>query len=259
MTDDLLRRLRALEEDYPDQPPLVQKTDLEEINELRQQLGMSLVDVKLAPLDSLAPPEPPTARRQPPVASPEPAPDHREARALYQQYLQREQELGPHREYAGKVCRATAGRGRTPVEPLATMGVDGGPLLCDYCGRPIILEGGKFHNVPADQAWRRNPKKGWKSWILGGLVVELQTNGTLRIYHGYPERDPTHCCNRAAAELAEQRAAFDSSKRSRVWRKLLAFLEAEFPNLPPDEKTRLLNDVLDAACGYDPGIGVNRP
>ena len=266
MTEDPRARLRSLEEDYSEQPPLVQKSDLEEINALRQDLGLPLVDSQLNPLNggdttpAAADLEgTPSTESAPPAKTTELQEDHSEARAIYTLYLQKEQELAPHREYADKVCKATSGRGQTPVEPLATMGPDGGPLLCDYCGRPIILEGGKFHNVPADQAWEKNPQKGWKSWIYGGLVVELQTNGTLRIYHGYPLRDPSHCCNRAAEEFRKQRAEFDSSKRSKVWRKVLAFLEQEFPNLPPDEKTRLVNDVLEATCGFDPGLGVNHP
>ena len=257
MTDDLRQRLRALEEDYPEQPPLVQKSDLEEINDLRDRLGMPRVDDKLQSLEL----SPVAAAEANPAAAPPPQEeiDHSEAQAMYELYLRKEEELAPHREYAAEVCRATAGRGQTPVEPLATMGVDGGPLLCDYCGRAIILEGGKFHQVPADKAWKQNPQSGWKSWILGGLVVELQTNGTLRIYHGYPGRHPNHCCNRASDEIAKERAKFDSSKRSKVWRKVLAFLESKFPNLPPDEKTRLLNAILETTCNYDPGLGVNHP
>ena len=89
--------------------------------------------------------------------------DHAAAKAMYQQYLARVGALQRLRRYADDVAKATAGAGQTPVEPLATMGKNGGPLLCDVCEKPMILEGGAFQGVYADEAWRRNPKKGWTS------------------------------------------------------------------------------------------------
>jgi hypothetical protein len=185
--------------------------------------------------------------------------DHTEAREIYQAYLKKIEVLEAHRAYADQVAEATAGRGQTPVRPLATMGTNGGPLLCDHCGKPIVLEGGRFHGVAADVAWKKNPSDNWTSWILGGMVVEIQTNGTLRIYHGYPGRNDKHCCNVASREGEKARAAFDSSKRSEKTDMLLAFLEHEFPDMAGEEHLDLLNKILDTMYSYDPGLGINRP
>ena len=87
------------------------------------------------------------------MSAPKAARDHSAARAIYQAYLQKVEELEVHRAYAERVAKATAGGGQTPVRPLATMGTGGGPLLCDYCRKPIVLEGGAFHGVTADVAW----------------------------------------------------------------------------------------------------------
>src|SRR5207237_5126344 len=88
---------------------------------------------------------------------PEEVQDHTEAREVYQAYLKKIEELEAHRAYAEQVAEATAGHGQTPVRPLATMGTNGGPLLCDHCGKPIVLEGGRFHGVAADAAWEEHP------------------------------------------------------------------------------------------------------
>jgi hypothetical protein len=139
------------------------------------------------------------------------------------------------------------------------MGTNGGPLLCDHCGKPIVLEGGHFHGVAADAAWKKNPSDNWTSWILGGMVVEIQTNGTLRIYHGYPGRSDNHCCNVASREDKEARAKFDSSKGSEKQDMILAFLEQEFSDMTGEEYLDLLSKILDTMYSYDPGIGINRP
>ncbi len=193
------------------------------------------------------------------VPEPEEVQDHTEAREIYQAYLKKVEELEVHRAYADRVVEATAGGGQTPVRPLATMGTDGGPLLCDHCGKPIVLEGGGFHGVTADVAWMRNPRDGWRSWILGGMVVEIQTNGTLRIYHGYPGRNDRQCCNAARREDEGARAAHDSSKRSEKRDVLLAFLQHEFPDMTADEHLALLSKILHTMYSYDPGLGINRP
>jgi hypothetical protein len=190
---------------------------------------------------------------------PEDVPDHTEARGIYQAYRKKVEELEMHRAYAERVARATEGPGQTPVHPLATIGTNGGPLLCDHCGKPIVLEGGRFHGVTADVAWKRNPRDGWTSWILGGMVVEIQTNGTLRIYHGYPGHHDKYCCNIASREGDKARAAFASGKRSEKRPLLLAFIEHAFSNLTGEEQLDLLNDILDTMYDYDPGIGINRP
>ena len=132
--------------------------------------------------------------------------DHAEAKAIYQEYVARAAVLQRNRRFADDVAKATAGSGQTPVEPLATMGKDGGALLCDVCRKPMILEGGSFQGVYADDAWRRHPVKGWTSWISGGMVVRIESNGTLRIYHGYPGR--SGCVKKADKDDDAARSEF---------------------------------------------------
>jgi hypothetical protein len=245
-----------LEADYGGQPPVAQQADLQEINQIRSQLGMPLVDARLNEIGAAAVEE--VVEETPPA--PAEVQDHTEARAIYQAYLKKVGELEVHRAYAEQVVQATAGHGQTPVRPLATLGTNGGPLLCDHCGKPIVLEGGRFHGVTADVAWKQNPRGNWTSWILGGMVVEIQTNGTLRIYHGYPGRNADHCCNVASREHKKAQAAFAS--RGGFFEKadmISAFLEQDFPGLTKDERLNLLNKILDTMYGYDPGLGVNRP
>jgi hypothetical protein len=256
MSEDLLRKLQFLEEDYMGMPPVVQQADLQEINRIRSQLGMPLVDARLKETVTAAIEEDVEEEAEP---EPEDVQDHTEARETYQAYLKKIEELEVHRAYAEQVAKATEGHGQTPVRPLATMGTNGGPLLCDYCGKPIVLEGGEYHGVAADAAWKMNPSDKWTSWILGGMVVEIQTNGTLRIYHGYPECNDRHCCNIASREDGKARAEFDSSKRSEKWPMIMAFIEQEFSDMTREEQMDLLNNVLDTMYDYDPGIGINRP
>ena len=253
MSESLRRRLRLLEEDYPDLPPLVRKADLEEINALRTQLGMPQVDDRLNELgveaEAVEEAEP----------EPEPPKDHTEARAIYEKYLKKSAELEKAREYAERVAAATAGRGQTPVRPLATMGTDGGPLLCDQCNKPMRLEGGGHHGAFADTAWRSDPRNNWKSWILGGMVLELQTNGTLRVYHGYPGRGNQHCCNIASREDDAAREEFRSEVTPEIKKKLREFLADEFPRRSEGSREELFGKIVDTLYSYDPGFGVNRP
>jgi hypothetical protein len=253
MAEDLLRKLQMLEADYAGQPLVVQQVDLREINHIRSQLGMPLVDARLKEIGAAV------GEAKPPEVKPEDVRDHTEAREIYQAYLKKIAELEVHRAYAERVARATAGPGQTPVRPLATMGTDGGPLLCDHCGKPIVLEGGRFHRVTADVAWKQHSGENWTSWILGGMVVEIQTNGTLRIYHGYPGQNNNHCCNVASREDKKARDKFEARNRSAKADMILAFLEDEFPDRTPKEHLDLLNKILDTLYSYDPGIGVNRP
>ena len=255
MSEDLLRKLQLLEEDYVGQPPVAQQADLREINQIRSQLGMPPVDARLNEIVDAAVEED-VAEAKP---EPEEVQDHTEAREIYQAYRKKIEELEVHRAYADQVASATAGRHQTPVRPLATMGTNGGPLLCDHCGKPIVLEGGRFHGVAADVAWKENPSDNWASWILGGMVVEIQTNGTLRIYHGYPGRNDKQCCNVASRENEKARATFDSSKRSEKRDMLLPFLQHEFPDMTRDERLDLLSKILDTMYRYDPGLGINHP
>jgi hypothetical protein len=113
--------------------------------------------------------------------------------------------------------------------------------------------------MTADVAWEKNPNDKWTSWILGGMVVEIQTNGTLRIYHGYPGRSRDDCCNVASRENKEARAKFESGKGSEKQTMILAFLEREFPDRTEDERSDLLSKILVTLYSYDPGIGINRP
>jgi hypothetical protein len=255
MSEDLLRKLRVLEEDYAGQPVVVQRADLREINQIRSQLGMPLVDARLSEIGAAVEEKPAPGGAKP---EPEQVQDHTQAREIYQAYLKKIEELEVHRAYAEHVAEATSGPGQTPVRPLATMGTNGGPLLCDHCGKPMVLEGGPFHGVAADAAWKQNPSANWTSWILGGMVVEIQTNGTLRIYHGYPGRNKNDCCNVAGREDQKARETFDSRKGSETPNMILAFLEHEFPDRTTEEHLDLLNKILDT-MDYDPGIGINRP
>jgi len=255
--------LRHLEDGYPSQPAFIQQEDLESINGLRAQLGMPLVDDALIEIGA--------AEKRDQAAHPEttadteavktPYPHQQEARAIYERYLARAAELERYQNYADRVVKATEGRGMTPVRPLATMGTDGGALLCDHCKKPIVLEGGKFHGKTADVAWKETPcpPVDWKSWILGGMVVELQTNSTLRVYHGYPRRSQA-CCNQAAK--VDRKAAKALAKESWLANKsmVIRFVEQELLcEAPPQEQRELAWKILDMVFGYDPGLGINGP
>jgi hypothetical protein len=183
--------------------------------------------------------------------------EHAAAKAIYQDYLARSAVLERNRRYAADVERATSsGSGQTPVEPLATMGKGGGPLLCDVCRKPMILEGGGYQGVYADEAWRRNPRKGWTSWISGGMVVRIETNGTLRIYHGYPGR--SGCVKKADKADESDRAEFRarSNDASAKLDLLRAYFKAELPEKNSDA---VLSDIYGVLLVYDPGLGVNSP
>lgn len=257
MSDELRRQLRILEADYAGQPLVVQQADLQTINQIRSRLGMPLVDSRLNAIGAVEK----SAKPRPAKAKPRPGDgqDHAEAREIYQAYLKKFKELEVYRAYAERVAKATTGNGQTPVRPLATMGTGGGPLLCDHCGKPIILEGGQFHGVTADVAWQKSPRDKWTSWILGGMVVEIQTNGTLRIYHGYPGRDDKYCCNVARREDERAREEFGPGKGREKQKAILAFLEHEFPDMAEQPRLDLLTNILDTMFSYDPGMGVNRP
>lgn len=261
MSEDLLRKLRDLEEDFFDMPPVVQKSDLEEINRIRSELGMPVVDNRLQEhqseqFESSA--EVPVKLESESSNQPAAQKDHSEARAIYEAWQKKSEELKVLRDYASEVAAATAGGGMTPVRPLATMGSNG-PLLCDHCGKPMVLEGGDYHRMDADKAWRNNPDDGWSSFIYGGMVVEIQTNGTLRIYHGYPNSRTGDCCNIAGRQDEQARAEFDTGIRRKNVPILREFIADEFGDLTEDEQTDLLNDILGIMFSYDPGPGINRP
>lgn len=184
--------------------------------------------------------------------------DHAAAKAMYQDYLARAAALERYRRYATDVAKATSGSGQTPVEPLATMGKGGGPLLCDVCGKPMILEGGAFQGVYADEAWRRNRRKGWVSWISGGMVVRIETNGTLRIFHGYPGR--SGCVKTADKADEKDRAEFRARTNDMDVSAKLGLLRAYFKaELPANNSDAVLSDIYAVLLVYDPGLGVNSP
>src|SRR5438105_12702105 len=54
MSKDLLCKLELLEADYFSQPVVAQQADLREINHIRSQLGMPLVDARLTPIGTAA-------------------------------------------------------------------------------------------------------------------------------------------------------------------------------------------------------------
>jgi hypothetical protein len=182
--------------------------------------------------------------------------NHTEARLWYAQYQARVAELKPHQNYAQQVAAATVGRGKTPVQPLATMGTGGGPLLCDHCGKPLPLEDHPFRGVSADKAWAKNPVPGWQSYILGGVVISTESNGTVRVYHGHPGDG---CCAKATAERDRAYDQFTMSVPAGVFKRLGAFLADEFPHQTNAERLAMMNAVVDVLWGHDPGIGVNRP
>lgn len=184
--------------------------------------------------------------------------EHAEARALYRDYLARSTALERLRRHASAVTDATSGSGQTPVEPLATMGNNGGPLLCDVCKKPMILEGGAFNGVNADDAWRQNPTPGWTSWISGGMVLRVETNGTLRVFHGYPNR--SGCVLRGDDGDGERRREFAARMKTidvpQKLKLLKAYLAAELPERDNDD---VLTDIYKVLFTYDPGSGVNAP
>lgn len=228
---------------YWDQPAFAQRADLIKINEMRDALGLPPFNAKLKVEEK-------TAREN--VRKTD---KHEKARAIYATYLQKKKDLEPQVEYAQRVVVATNSVGMTPVEPLATMGCNGGPLICDVCSKPIILEGGNFHGVYADAAWKRNPISGWKSYIKGGVVFEVQCNGTLRVYHGYSYGSPKDCCNVASKQQEEAERGYDRSTLLSHCKMITEFVREELPNLPLHET---VNDILNTVFGYDPGLGVNK-
>src|SRR5262245_58446262 len=113
MSEDHLGKLRLLEKEYFGQPPIIQQADLGEINRLRSELGLPVVDARLNEMGDAVEQEGNEHAR----AEPEEVPDHTEAREVYQAYLKKIEELEAHRAYADQVARATAGHGQTPVRP----------------------------------------------------------------------------------------------------------------------------------------------
>jgi hypothetical protein len=173
---------------------------------------------------------------------------------MYATYLARAAILERNRRFTDEVRAATSGSGKTPVEPLATMGKHGGPLLCDVCAKPMILEGGVYQGMFADAAWLRNPAKGWASYISGGMVVLVESNGTLRLYHGYPGR--SGCAKIADDAERKLRAAFRARPDTSLEKLdlLAAYFKAELPEKSSDA---VLTEIDKLLFAYDPGLGIN--
>ena len=177
---------------------------------------------------------------------------------MYDSFLARAAVLERRRDYAKDVVAATSGSGQTPVEPLATMGKNGGPLLCDECGKPMILEGAGFQGVYADEAWRRNAHRNWTSWISGGMVVRVESNGTLRVYHGYPKR--SGCVVAADKTEAQNRADHRARKNDDAAMASLDLLSAYFKaELPDKNNDATLTAIYQVLFDYNPGLGCNEP
>jgi hypothetical protein len=251
---DLERKLADLEDDYFEQLPHLRRKDLIIINKLREEMGLLQVN------DSLHTLEIKEVKQQKRPLKPQIKIDkHEEARQIYQDYLNKIEEMKPQLEYSEHVIReVTKGRGMTPVMPLAIMGTGGGPILCDHCHKPIPLEGGNYHGVPANVAWKsvESPSPQWTSYILGGLVTFQHSNKTARFYHGY-EGNPNSCYNLAMKELDAAEEAFNKTKMNtgQVSSLLRKFLEEE---IPEKDNGQLVMHITNTLYGYDPGIGINR-
>lgn len=253
----LEHELELLVQDYFDSPAFAQRNSLQRINAIRANLGMPMVDNLLREVDSLSRKPLPKPKVQAKPANLE------EMQRLYDSFLAKKKELEIHQRYATDVAKATHGSGMTPVEPLATMGCNGGPLLCDVCGKPMILEGGKFNRVYADKAWAdQSPtlRINWVSYISGGMVVEIQSNGTLRIYHGHLGNHMSECSAKAQKENERKEHEANAQEiKQRMCKSVTEYIRYQFPELNQNEWCALVNEVLNTMFNYDPGIGINRP
>lgn len=258
-TQELLTKLQSMEADYRGQPPYIQQADLVEINRLRLELTLPTVDshlneVIVQSVQSSVKTDPPM-----PVQT---ANNHAQAREIYQAYLDRLEVMEQYQVYAKLVVDATGGSSQTPVKPLATMGSNSEALLCDLCGKPMILEGGGFQGVYVDQAWKSNGGKvNWRSYISGGMTLQLQTNGTLRVYHGYTT---SGCCRTATEADTKARAEFRASENGKLMETsdrldlLFAFVRDELMvGFSEDDHWKMVNKIHKVMFGYDPGLGVN--
>ncbi len=185
--------------------------------------------------------------------------DYGNSEQVYELYLTKQSELPRRRQYAKKVATAIAITGehnQTLVKPLATMGGNGGCLLCDYCGHPIRLEGSTFDNMPVDKAWQLKAKDKdsdkWKAWIKGGMAVVISGNGTLRIYHGYGKDKPNDCDYRRL--IKEREFVRDNESLQKMWKWLD---QQKFKDYPNQVKLNTFNQIVSLMFSYDNGFGVN--
>jgi hypothetical protein len=252
--------LKILEEDYFDQPGFLRRKDLVKINSLRDSLGLPQVNAGLSPLEEISPVgdiyEIPATRvgEAPVIIDP-----FIEVRELYLQFLEKEEMMQRHKDYCRVMTRATAStrNGLTPIEPLATGGTNGGPILCDMCAKPFPLEGNKFNGITADAAWDLPHPEPFYSYIMGHLTLLTETNGTFRAYHGY---ENSGCGGRATLADRVARKEFQSSGLSSNERKTLKrFLLEEIGILNGDQRNSTIGDLQRSLFFYDPGVGINGP
>jgi hypothetical protein len=141
----------------------------------------------------------------------------------------------------------------TSIPKPKTMGTNNTEILCDYCEKGIIVEGGEYTGMTAGEAWNASNRKLDYSYISGGVVFLTEENGTFRAYHGYSRRGD--CDTKAGSAEALKRKEFNSNKEipTGISNKLEAFLREE--GLPES----LVSNIYRANYNYDPGIGINRP
>lgn len=248
-------KLNQLEADYFDQPLSLRAADLVEINQLRRSLNMIEVDSQLKEIITEQVEKTLNKNDFKKIIKEK---EQQEAGKLWTKYLNLEDSLKPYRKYAGEVIsKLVSSQGKTPVKPLATMGKHGGALLCDFCEKPIILEGGKFNLVPVDVAWKQNPDPDWYSWISGGLITMHASNGTLRIYHGYMGRK--NQCFEKAMQDEEQTIKNHKKPENRAYLAQLLFdyLVKKNPSISRDSCRQETHKILDALYSYDVGTGIN--
>lgn len=153
--------------------------------------------------------------------------------SLVEKYHARVAELETLRGYCNDMLVALQTVGsKTPVNPLAT-------LICDYCGKDFILEGGQFHGLPASAGVGKIEN----SFVLNHCTFVQETNGTFRAYHGWLH---SGCGAKGEAQIAKAK-------------------EAHTVNLPPGWKVEVKEAGLDpmevysVLFSFDPGNGKNGP
>ena len=224
MSADLLRKLRVLEEEYAGQPLVVQQADLREINRIRSQIGMPLVDARLNTIGTVK-------EKAQPKPKPQQVPDHTEARAIYQAYLKKIEELEVHRAYAERVVKATGGPGQTPVSPPGDHGNRRRPPPVRPL-RQADRPGGRA--LPRGCCRRRleaEPSRQLDLLDPGGHGRRNRDQRHAAIYHGYPGGDNKYCCNVASRNEEKAQAQFKSLKSPEKFNMIQAFLEHEFPDM----------------------------
>jgi len=226
-----MEELEELMEEYPYEPPFIQKKILVEINTLREKMGQPLIDRDLQLLVAEEEFFVSAEIAEPEIKEETPVDPHVEAREIYQIYLGKYEELRPEREHAKKIIAAVMKGGNNGI-------------LCDRCGKECNSHA---HHVVAMQA----------------------VNGTVRVYHGqepswrisdgeYKLVSAGYGCVKEALDEDKQRE--DQFRKDVGWeikqnaKKLLqAWIQDERPDL--ENELYAILSIYD----YDPGIGVNRP